>query len=244
MSDFDIMLHWAYVVVMFGSALFFYLLSRNPKAVPQYKYLIHIMVVVWSGLAYSALAMQQGTTQVAGETVFYARYIDWVVSTPLLLLSLTLTAKYTIKVQGPVTAGLVGAQVIMILTGLLAELSTDFAKWYWYTAGCIALVIVLLLFWGPLLRKAQSQGREIEEVYRKSAIFLTVQWLAYPTVWLLGTQGLGLLDATTTTVLFIILPIISKSGFGFFNLFLVRNLPESVKKKMTKELDPHLSAAG
>ncbi|GAA4467740.1 bacteriorhodopsin [Nibrella saemangeumensis] len=242
MTEYEVTLHWLYVAVMFGSAVAFMVMSRDPKTVPQYKYLIHIMVVVWSGLAYSALAMGQGTTEVAGDTVMYARYIDWVVTTPLLLLSLTLTGKYTIQMHGPVTAGLMGSQVIMIVTGLVAELSTGFAKWYWYIAGCIALLVVLWLFWGPLLEKAKSQDKAIEDVYRKSATYLTVQWLAYPLVWLIGTQGLGLLNTTATTTLFILLPIISKAGFGFFNLMLLRNLPDSVKRQITDEMDPHLSA--
>jgi len=105
---------------MAASALAFLLMSRNPKGVPQYKYLIHTFVVIWSGLAYASLAMSQGQTEVLGQTVYYARYIDWVVTTPLLLLSLVLTGKYTIDMEGPITGGLLGSQVIMILTGLVA----------------------------------------------------------------------------------------------------------------------------
>ncbi len=44
-------------------------------------------------------------------------------------------------------------------------------------------------------------------------------------------MGAGLLDKTTTTVLFIVLPIISKSGFGFFNLLLLRAIPAAAKEE-------------
>ena len=97
MTPTELLLHWIYVCIMFGSAIAFYILSRNDKGVPQYKYLIHLFIVVWSGLAYSSLALDRGYTIVNEQKVHYARYIDWVVSTPLLLLSLTLTGKYTIK---------------------------------------------------------------------------------------------------------------------------------------------------
>jgi len=218
------LLHWGYALVMGLSALAFFSLSRNPRGVPPYKYLIHIFVVVWSGLAYSALAMGQGIVEAYGRDVYLPRYIDWVVTTPLLLLSLNLTGKYTINVEGPVTGGLLGSQVIMIVTGLVAELSEGFARWFWYLSGCVALVVVLALFWGKLYEKARSQGPEIESVYRASAIFLTVQWLLYPLVWALGTPGLGLFDTLTTSVLLILLPIVSKAGFGFFNLTKLRSL--------------------
>lgn len=230
MSDFLITLHWIYVAIMFGSAIAFQVLSAQPKGVPSYKYMIHMFVVVWSGLAYAALALGQGSIAVNGETVYYARYLDWVVSTPLLLLSLNLTGKFTIKIEGTLTGGLLGTQAIMILTGLIAELSPEDVKWFWYTAGCVALLVVLYMMWQPLRHKAESQNSHIARVYRKSALFLTIQWLAYPLVWMLGSMGLGLLDKTGTTVLFIILPIISKSGFAFFNLFLLRALPTHAKE--------------
>lgn len=217
-------LHWVYVAIMFASALWFYRLSRDPRDVPAYKYLIHIFVVVWSGLAYMALALGQGMVNVDGRTVYYARYVDWVVSTPLLLLSLVLTGKFLAKVEGPITAGLLGSQVIMIVTGLIAELSPLDQQWYWYLAGCVALLIVLALMWGDLQEKAKAQGEPIATVYRKSAIFLSVQWFAYPLIWLVGTPGLGWIDQFGTTVFFIVLPIISKSGFALYNLGLLREV--------------------
>lgn len=231
MSAFEITLHWVYVVIMFGSAVSYLILLQRPRSVHSYKYIIHIFVVVWSGLAYASLALGQGSVEVNGEVVYYARYLDWVISTPLLLLSLNLTGKYNIKVEGSLTGALLGTQAIMIITGLVAELSPDNVKWFWYTMGCIALVVVLYLMWQPLKHKAETQNRYIADVYRKSALFLSIQWVAYPLVWALGSMGAGLLDETTTIVLFIVLPIISKSGFGFFNLLLLRAIPAAAKEE-------------
>ncbi len=221
----DTLLHWFYVAVMATAAVTLLMMSRNPRGVPQYKYLIHTFVVVWSGLAYAALAMGQGTVELFGKTVYYARYIDWVVTTPLLLLSLVLTGKYTIGVRGGLTAALLGTQVIMILTGLVAELSPEGPRWFWYLSGCVTLVVVLSLMWGPLRQAADQQDAAIQKVYRGSATFLTVQWFLYPLTWALGTPGIGLLSTELTTALFIFLPIVSKVGFAFYNLVNLRNLP-------------------
>ncbi len=225
MSNFDVLIHWAYVAVMAASAIGILLMSRQPKGVPQYKYLIHAFMVIWSGLAYSAIALGQGSVEVGGETVYFARYLDWVVSTPLLLLSLVLTGKYTLKLEGPITAGLLGSQVIMILTGLIADLSASENKWFWYIAGCVALIVVYRLMWKELYAKAKIQGPELTAAYRGSAIYLSIQWLLYPLVWVLGSTGLELFGPQLTTVLFIILPIVSKSGFSFYNLHKLRGLP-------------------
>lgn len=235
MSSLEITLHWVYVTIMFGSALFFQFMARDHQLVPGYKYLIHTFIVVWSGLAYAAIAFGKGQTLYDGTIVYYARYIDWVVSTPLLLLSLNLTGKYSISMQGTVTAALLGSQVIMIITGLVAELSTGTAQWFFYAAGCVALAVVLYIIWSPLYQKASSQGDAIRYVYRKSALFLTIQWLAYPLIWMLGAPGLGMLDKEGTTVFFIILPIISKAGFGFYNLSLLRSLPLDIRQKVYED---------
>ena len=90
---------------------------------------------------------------------------------------------------------------------------------------------VLCMFWGPLYAKAAGQHPEIERVYRGSAVFLTVQWLLYPTVWALGTPGLELLGPLLTTFLLILLPIISKAGFAFYNLSKLRALPDHLHPK-------------
>lgn len=230
MNSTEVLLHWVYVAIMLVSGLSFYVMSKDRKGIPYYKYIIHIFVVTWSGLAYAALALNQGSVEYQGQTVHFARYIDWVVTTPLLLLSLALTGKLTTRKEGWLIAGMMGTQAIMILTGLVAELSPDETRQYfWYTLGCIALVIVLYIFWGPLLQIAKTQGAAIESVYRASATFLTVQWILYPLAWIIGAPGMQLIDSFTTTVLFLVLPVVSKAGFGFFNLIKLRNLPEQDK---------------
>lgn len=84
--------HWLYTASMAFGALYFVSLSRKPRGVPQYEYLVAIFIPVWSGLAYMAMALNQGKVGVAEQITHYARYIDWVVTTPLLLLALAWTA--------------------------------------------------------------------------------------------------------------------------------------------------------
>jgi bacteriorhodopsin len=230
MNETEVLLHWAYVAIMILSGIAFYILSKNPRGVPYYKYTIHIFIVTWSALAYTALALNQGTIEIGGQQVHFARYIDWVVTTPLLLLSLALTGKLVTRKEGWLIGTMMGTQAIMILTGLIADLSVDQTRQYfWYTVGCIALLVVFYIFWGPLYAIAKTQGENITRVYRASALFLTIQWLLYPIVWLVGDTGMKLLGPFATTVLFLIIPIVSKAGFGFFNLAKLRDLPSEDK---------------
>lgn len=97
MNDFIIQIHWFYVLVMLVGALYFYNQSRNPKGVPKYEYMIAIFIPVWSALAYFSIAIGQGFLETSERTVYFARYLDWVFTTPLLLVALALTAMYYTK---------------------------------------------------------------------------------------------------------------------------------------------------
>lgn len=222
------LLHWLYVAAMVSGALLFWAWSRNPKGVPQYEYSIAMMIPIWSGLAYMAMALGQGKTEVAGQITHYARYIDWVVSTPLLLLSLAFTAMFYVpKDERNITLlfGLVAADVVMIVCGLFADLSeSSTARLLWYTCGVGAFLCVLYLVWGPLRRVAAATEPEIGPIYGKMAGFLTILWICYPVIWALGPSGLAVFNQTTETVLFVVVPILSKVGFSIMDLSYLRDL--------------------
>lgn len=76
--------------------------------------------------------------------------------------------------------------------------------------------------WYPLRAITNIQGPELAGVFHRVAGLLTVLWIAYPTVWLLGPSGLGLLNQIWDTALFV--PIISKVGWRFFELRELRSL--------------------
>ncbi|MBM7660334.1 bacteriorhodopsin [Bacillus mesophilus] len=218
-------LHWFYVIVMAAGALYFYLLSRNPQGVYRYEYVIAIFIPCWSGAAYLSIALGQGFLEVQDRFVYFARYLDWVVTTPLLLLALALTAMFLKEQKDKALIGsLIGADVFMILTGLIADFSTGFQKYIWYTLGVFALLIILYIIWYPLRKIADSSGLELSKHYKRTAAYLTLFWIAYPTVWLLGPSGLGLTQNITDVTAFIILPIFSKVGFSILDLWGLRKI--------------------
>jgi bacteriorhodopsin len=217
--------HWAYVAGMTIGALYFWSLSRNPKGVPQSEYLVAIFIPIWSGLAYMAMALDQGKVEVAGRIVHYARYIDWMVTTPLLLLTLSWTAMQFIKKDWTLICFLMSTQIVVITTGLIADLSAqNWVRYLWYICGTVAFLVVLWGIWVPLRRSANSQGSELARLYQKLIVYFTVLWIGYPTLWLIGSSGLGLIDRNLDTLLFCILPFFSKVGFSFLDLHSLRNL--------------------
>jgi bacteriorhodopsin len=221
-------IHWIYVAGMAIGALHFWSLSRSPRGVPQHEYLVAIFIPIWSGLAYMAMALDQGKVEAAGRIAHYARYIDWIVTTPLLLLSLSWTAMQFTKKDWTLISFLMSTQVIVITSGLIADLSQpDWVRYLWYICGICAFLIVLWGVWNPLRAKTRTQGMELISLYNKLVTYFTVLWVGYPIVWIIGPSGFGWLNQTTNTFMFCLIPFFSKVGFSFLDLHGLRNLRDS-----------------
>ncbi|APH03280.1 bacteriorhodopsin [Bacillus weihaiensis] len=224
MNDLSVTLHYFYVFVMLSGAFYFYTISKKTEGVPKYEYLVATLIPLWSGAAYLSIALGQGLLEKPEKTIYFARYIDWVVTTPMLLIALAFTAMFFEKKNKTLIISLVFADVFMILTGLIADFSSENIKYIWYLLGVVALFIILYIIWYPLRKIAVRGGKQLSSHYTRTAAYLTVFWISYPTVWLLGPSGLGLAQATTELIAFIFLPIFSKVGFSILDLNGLRHL--------------------
>ncbi|ERJ10913.1 bacteriorhodopsin [Haloplasma contractile] len=224
MESLILLFHWIYSFFIFAGALYFYIQSRNPKGVPMYEYFIAIAIPVWSGIAYLSIAFGQGFLELQDQTVYFARYLDWIVTTPLLLIALALTAMFRSSKNLTLILTLVIADVIMILTGLIADFSDGINTYLWYFIGMVCLFVILYVIWYPLRRIAQQKSEALSKHYRNTALYLTLFWFCYPTVWLLGPSGLGITNEVFDVASFIILPIFSKVGFSILDLYGLRKI--------------------
>jgi len=174
---------------------------------------------------------------ISAKLVYFARYIDWIVTTPLLLIGLVTVGLKPLSGGGEqsrerlgLVAGIVGADILMILTGLFGALSLDSShKYVWFIVSCGFFIAVLALVWGPVRSAAAEQGAETAALYNKLLGILTVLWFIYPVLWILGTEGTGSISLNTEVAVFTIIDLSAKVGFG---LLLVTGI-----KKMTGSKD-------
>lgn len=232
--DLQTLFHLLYIAGMALGAIYFMSLSRNPRGVPKYEYLVATFIPIWSGLAYLSMTLphgdlEQGKIEVAGQIAHFARYLDWIVTTPLLLLALSWTGMHHLaKKDWTLIGSLMATQVIVIVCGLIADLSVvPWVRYLWYINGVVAFLIVLWGIWGPLRAKTRSQGPELSSFYDKIITYFTVLWVCYPTVWILGPSGFRVFNQTVDTFLFCLIPFFSKVGFSFLDLHGLRNLSSS-----------------
>jgi len=212
-------MHIGYVITLFLSgATFLFLKSRWSHHVPSIFFWLHFFIVSWSALIYLNLVF--GTPLAP-----YTYYADWLVSTPLIMVAVGLTALYPLKkIAGPDLFALAVTQFMVIVTGILAQVSpTQQGMLTFSGIGNAFMLLLLYLLLGPFIRTAQK-NKQVAQKYTTLLSALLVLWFSYPLVWILGSPTYQIISPTTTRVLFIVLPILCKLAFGFIDLILLNAL--------------------
>ncbi|MGF1471991.1 MAG: bacteriorhodopsin [Rubrobacteraceae bacterium] len=213
-----------------ATVLFLYW-STSGQPQNYHHYVTSAAITLWAAMMYIVMATGSGAaiiTEPDGEArIFYfARYIDWTVTTPLLLLGLAWVALGSISRNPQVVLGLVVADVAMILTGVLSGAWAGPFKWFWFVISCIFFVAVLFLIWGPLASAARSGASPEASLFFPLAVMLTVLWFIYPVVFFFGTEGLDLISIGFEVFLYAVLDILAKVGFGIILLGGIRRIVE------------------
>jgi len=198
-----------------------YFLSLMSGAPEGSRYFFIITAVITGVAAFFYLTMSTGATSslIEGRIFYWGRYLDWVITTPLLLLDLTLLALANWRRHVGLIAGLMAIDVFMVLTGLQAGSSlTAFGKGFWFVVSTIALVVLLYLVYTRLFAEAASRPVSVQSTFRILALLTIIVWSCYPIVWLLGSAGFDAATSTVEVFLFLILDFLSKIGFGFLLL--------------------------
>jgi bacteriorhodopsin len=85
-------------------------------------------------------------------------------------------------------------------------------------------------------------GGDAASLFTTLRNIVIVLWLAYPVVWLVGTEGAGLIGLGPETAVFAVLDVAAKVGFGFV-LLRSRNVLEEVTVDRTSGSEPDATAA-
>ena len=209
-----------------GSLLLFFPMQKNRTASEEADSIAHFLVPMVALTLYLLMALGHGSVVLAsGRTFYYGRYIDWSFTTPVLLLSLVSSAVqgHTIK-RGAMIAGLLVSDVYMILTGLVAGWTDDpVLKWWFYGMSCLAFLAIYGMLWGPFRRLSLTSSEpEKGASYRKKLPALTLLWLVYPIVFIMGQEGLRLWSPVVDATLYTVLDLLAKVAYGLWGVSLAR----------------------
>jgi len=215
---------WLGTAGMFLGMLYFIARGWGVEDTRRQKFYIATIFITAIAFAnYLAMALGYGltTVTVAGEElpIYWARYTDWLFTTPLLLYDLGLLAGADRNTIGT----LVGLDVLMIGTGAVATLTgsgteivgAEFARLVWWGVSTAFLLVLLYVLFGELTEQADTLSGDARSTFGTLRNMILVLWLVYPVWWLIGTEGLGAIGLGIETAGFMVLDLTAKVGFGF-----------------------------
>merc|ERR1711988_1249354 len=148
------------------------------------------------------------------------RYMDWLLTVPLLLIEIVFVMRLT-KAESYDKATKLGvASALMIIIGYPGELILDkdhiHSRLYWWFAAMIPFIyIVYTLVYGLKEATEEEDNEEIKQMIYYAQYWTIISWCTYPIVYILPVFGLtGASLVVGIQIGYCISDIISKCGVG------------------------------
>ena len=162
--------------------------------------------------------------------------LDWLLTTPLLLVEFGLI----VAIAGAATKGfvtrIVVADIIMIVTGYLGEVSTDEGSLYNWVMFLISSAAWLYIVWAVFQVKLDGMPDYAANAVKVMRRFVFFGWAIYP----IGTSieefmTIGGADVTMAVslaaIVYVIADVINKVGFGMVAVATAKKASASVSAK-------------
>jgi bacteriorhodopsin len=210
------------MAMMAASAFFFLSLSQFDK---KWRTSVLVSGLITFIAAVHYFYMRDYWDQV-GESPTFFRYVDWVLTVPLMCVEFFLILRVAGAKQSLMWK-LIFWSVVMLVTGYFGEaiaIGNPTMQWVWGLASGIAYFIIVYIVWfGEAKKLAVSAGGQVLKAHKILCWFVLVGWAIYPLGYILGTEGglFGLqlvsdIDAAqmSMNVVYNIGDAVNKIGFG------------------------------
>ena len=223
---------WITTFLMTGGGLLILAVGKRRTPSEQMQTVLHGIVPIIAACSYFAMSTGQGFITLptddalaagthATRIFYWARYVDWTFTTPLLLVSLGLSGTHSGKTRTDLLTdrGAALADLLMIVTAFAFGASeVAWMKWTWFAISCVAFLGVYYVIWGPQLQANASERDDIRSSYRRHAAILTALWLVYPVVLALAPDGARVISDPLSVLSIAIVDVVSKVVYGLMTI--------------------------
>lgn len=210
-------------ILMTTSTLILLINRDKLKMILKNLYDLGFLILSISAILYILISINFNSP-VSDKLIYFNRYLDWILTTPLLLIMLCFIGMYHEKINEKIILRIVIMDIIMILSGLLSDIYIGANKYLWILVGISSFLTVLYILWGPVEKIASIQGCDIYRLYKILAMLFTVFWIGYPIIWFLGKEDIGIGSRKIFYCLSIVMPAICKVGFVAYSLKKLKNI--------------------
>ncbi len=213
----------SFAIAAFGASTIFFLLQRSQVS-PAYKTALTLSGLVCLITTYhyfrifesfnSAYMLKDGLVVQSGMQFNNAyRYVDWLLTVPLLLLEFVLVLRLPHAETYKKGLGLILASAIMVILGYPGEtLAIGFAKVIWWVLAMIPFSYILYEMIKGVGMSIKTQPKVVQPLFKKTRLLIILSWSFYPLVYILPLFGLSAF--VSIQVGFTVVDIVAKSVFG------------------------------
>jgi bacteriorhodopsin len=213
----------SFAIAAFGASTVFFLLQRSQVS-PAYKTALTLSGLVCLITTYhylrifesfnSAYVLKDGLVIQTGMQFNNAyRYVDWLLTVPLLLLEFVLVLRLPHTETYKKGLGLTLAAALMVLLGYPGEtLAIGFAKVIWWILAMIPFSYILYEMIKGVGISIKTQPLVVQPLFKKTRLLIILSWSFYPLVYILPLFGLSAF--VSIQVGFTFVDIVAKSVFG------------------------------
>jgi bacteriorhodopsin len=144
------------------------------------------------------------------------RYVDWLLTVPLLLIELVLVMKLPKAETTRLSWQLGLASAAMIALGYPGEIQDDLTqRWFWWALAMLPFCFVVGTLLSGLDAATSKQPESVKGLVRTARYLTVISWLTYPFVYIIKNMGLKGAAATTyEQVGYSIADVVAKAVFG------------------------------
>ena len=151
-----------------------------------------------------------------GESPTFFRYVDWVLTVPLMCVEFFLILKVA-GAKKSLMWRLIILSVVMLVTGYIGETLDRGNAWLWGAISGAAYFIIVYDIWlGKAKKLAVEAGGAVLSAHKMLCWFVLVGWAIYPIGYMAGTPGWyeGIFGNLNLDVVYNLGDAINKIGFG------------------------------
>ncbi len=181
---------------MFATTIFLYL--SQGRVLPKYRQAIVISGTVTLIALYHYWRIFDSFVETKGGVGFNEayRYVDWLLTVPLLLLETVAVLALPASNRKSLTSRLVPASALMIILGYPGEIaSVDSTKLLWGALSTIPFLYILYVLFVELTRSLERQPGEVAATIGRLRLLLIATWGVYPISYLMPVFGIDGADA-------------------------------------------------
>jgi sensory rhodopsin len=156
------------------------------------------------------------------------RYVDWLITTPLMLLNLMVLLQVTDEKRG-LAFVMIAADIAMIIFGFFGERYSkvpgmEFQAWVMFGMGCMAYLILLYMMYSVLSDAASDKVAPVKRAFLNMRLFIVIGWTIYPLCFIIGMLSEGDSFKIGRELAYNIADLINKVGLGLVALVAAKQI--------------------